>query len=76
MEIGAKVWSENLLTGERQHTSSAYLTFVALDDHGKSTPVPAYEPVTPEEKRRWHDAQIRREHRLQIKTKLAKREGE
>jgi acyl-CoA hydrolase len=72
MEIGAKVWSENLLTGERQHTSSAYLTFVALDDHGKPMPVPAYEPVTAEEKRRWHDAGVRREHRLQIKSRLAK----
>jgi acyl-CoA hydrolase len=74
MEIGAKVWSENLPTGERRHTSSAYLTFVALDDHGKPMPVPAYEPVTPEEKRRWQDAAVRREHRLQIKGRLAKRQ--
>lgn len=73
MEIGAKVWSDNLLSGERRHTSSAYLTFVALDDAGKPVPVPAYEPVTAEEKRRWQNAAVRREHRLQIKNRLAKR---
>ncbi|MDZ7311974.1 MAG: acyl-CoA thioesterase [candidate division KSB1 bacterium] len=71
MEIGAKVWSENLLTGARQHTSSAYLTFVALDDHGRPTQVPPYQPVTPEETRRWHEAKIRREHRLVIKARLS-----
>jgi acyl-CoA hydrolase len=71
MEIGAKVWSENLLTGELKHTSSAYLTFVALDAAGKPTMVPPYQPVTPEETRRWHDAAVRREHRLTIKGRLS-----
>ena len=73
MEIGAKVWSENLLTGERQHTSSAYLTFVALDENGKPTMVPPYQPATPEETRRWHDANIRREHRQAIRGRLSPR---
>src|SRR5271168_5189677 len=34
MEVGVKVFSENILTGQRLHTCSAYLTFVALDEHG------------------------------------------
>jgi acyl-CoA hydrolase len=76
MEIGAKVWSENLLTGERKHTSSAYLTFVALDDHGKPTMAPPYQPATLEETRRWHDANVRREHRLAIKARLSQRKAE
>ncbi|NUO83881.1 acyl-CoA thioesterase [candidate division KSB1 bacterium] len=72
MEIGVKVWSENPLTGKRQHTSSAYLTFVALDDLGKPVPVPTYAPITEQEQRRWHEAEIRRAHRLQIKQNLSK----
>jgi acyl-CoA hydrolase len=76
MEIGAKVWSENLLTGERRHTSSAYLTFVALDENGKPTMAPPYQPATPEEIRRWHDANVRREHRLAIRERLSKRKME
>lgn len=70
MEVGARVMSENLLTGERKHTSSAYLTFVALSDDGKPAPVPEYVPQTPEEIRRWKQAGIRRENRLKEKEKL------
>src|SRR2546421_10401217 len=40
MEVGVKVWVEDLMKGERQHTSSAYLTFVAIDRAGKRVPVP------------------------------------
>lgn len=75
MEIGAKVWSENLGTGERRHTSSAYLTFVALDDDGKPMIVPPYQPGSADEARRWHDAGIRRENRLAIKTRLLQRKA-
>ncbi len=67
MEIGVKVWAENLLTAERKHTSSAYLTFVALDDKGKPTAVPPYEPRTEEQKRRWTQAEIRRQQRLEMR---------
>src|SRR5437763_10903733 len=45
MEIGVRVMVEDLLTGVRQHTSSAYLTFVALDKEGTPAPIP---PVIPE----------------------------
>ena len=72
MEIGVKVWSESPLTGARRHTSSAYLTFVALDDKGKPVPVPSYTPLTEQEQRRWREAEIRRSHRLQVKANLAK----
>ncbi|MCA9734434.1 MAG: acyl-CoA thioesterase [Deferribacteres bacterium] len=65
MEIGARVFSENLYTGEIKHTSSAYLTFVALDEEKKKpVPVDKYIPETEEEIRRWKQAEIRRKHRL------------
>ncbi len=41
MELGVRVEAENLVSGEVRHTSSAYLTFVALDENGKPRAVPA-----------------------------------
>jgi uncharacterized protein (TIGR00369 family) len=64
MEIGVRVESENLLTGELKHTASSYLTFVALDMSGKPTELPPLVPETGEEKRRNSDAAVRREERL------------
>jgi acyl-CoA hydrolase len=64
MEVGVKVTTENLLTGARRHTCSAYLTFVALDGAGKPTEVTPAIPETDEEKRRYREAGERREYRL------------
>ncbi len=65
MEIGVKVYSEDLLTGEVRHANTAYLTFVAIDDSGTPVPVPPVIPETAEEKRRYADAQQRRQLRLE-----------
>jgi acyl-CoA hydrolase len=67
MEIGVKVFVENLQTGAVRHTSSAYLTFVALDASGNRVPVPAVIPETEEEKRRYEEAARRREYRLEMR---------
>ncbi len=72
MECGAKVFSENLETGERKHTSTAYLTFVALDENKKPMQVSPVVPETEDEKRRWKGAEIRREFRLRQKILLRK----
>ena len=64
MEVGVRVETENLLTGVRLHTNSCYLTFVAVDAHGKPVPVPPLEPETAEEIRRYEAAKLRRERRL------------
>ena len=69
MEVGVKVWVEDLLTGEQKHVSSAFLTFVALDSDGKATPVAPIQPETEDEKRRYEEAGERREYRLSLRGK-------
>jgi acyl-CoA hydrolase len=65
LEVGVEVFSENLLTGERKHTTTAYVTFVAIDElTRKPRAVPPLIVRTPEEKRRWREAAKRRELRL------------
>ena len=69
MEVGVRVESQNLLTGEIRHTVSAYLTLVALDKNGKPLAVPPLILETPDEQRRNREALARREARLREKTK-------
>jgi acyl-CoA hydrolase len=64
MEVGVRVDAENPRTGEVFHTASAYLTFVALDSHGKPTPVPELLTETKDQKRRHVEAERRREQRI------------
>jgi len=64
MEVGVRIESENVRTGEVLHTSTAYLTMVALDEYGNPTAVPPIEPETPDEARRAREAQLRRDTRL------------
>jgi uncharacterized protein (TIGR00369 family) len=70
LEVGVRVESENVVSGERTHTSSAYLVFVALDEAGKPRPVPGLVPETPEERRRQREARIRRKTRLAHKAAI------
>jgi acyl-CoA hydrolase len=82
LEVGVRVGSESIVSGKRQHTSSAYLVFVALDEQGKPRPVPPLVAETPTERRRQLEAQIRRatrmEHRKAIREhrrEVARAEG-
>ena len=70
LEVGVRVDSENPLTGEMTHTSTAYTTFVALDDHGRPAAVPPINPTTPEEKRRFDEALRRRASRMKLAEEL------
>ncbi|MEK7405579.1 MAG: acyl-CoA thioesterase [Acidobacteriota bacterium] len=72
MEVGVKVLVEDLLTAERKHTCSAYLTFVAIDEHGNSVPLPPVIPETEEEERRYQEAGRRREHRLAQRSRFTR----
>lgn len=76
MEVGVKVCVENLRTGEIRHTSSAYLTFVALGPDGKRVPIRPVIPETDEEKRRYEQALQRREFRLELKRRAMETWGE
>ena len=70
MEVGVKVFSENALTGERKHTTTAYVTFVAIDEFTKRPkPAPPLILRTSEEKRRWREAGERRKVRLAVRFK-------
>jgi len=70
MEVGVKVTAEDPHTGEKTHTCTAYLTFVALDDQGKPRSIDQVTPTTPEETRRWSQAEIRRQGRLKTREAL------
>ena len=73
MEVGVKVWVENLVSGTVRHTSSAYLTFVALDRSGSRVELPPIIPQTEEEKRRFAEAAERRAYRLALRARTAKK---
>ncbi len=70
MEVGVRVCVEDLRTGEVRHTSSAYVTFVALGEDGRPVSVPPVIPETDEEKRRYEQAEVRRRNRLELRERM------
>lgn len=64
MEVGVRVESEDPTTGARRHTSSAYLTMVAVGDDGRPVSVPALAASDRDGERRAREAQVRRANRL------------
>lgn len=74
MEVGVRVETENLLTGERRHTNSCYLTYVAIDANGRPVKVAPIEPESADEKRRFAAARERRRRRLEERNAEGKRE--
>jgi acyl-CoA hydrolase len=65
MEVGVRIEAEDLLSGNRRHTNSCYLTFVAIDKSGRPVEVPLLVPETPDERRRYEAAAERRRRRLE-----------
>ena len=66
MEIGIKVITEDIRAKTVRHTNSCFFTMVAVDDQGKPTPVPPLEPQTYDQKRRFFQAQQRRQIRREL----------
>ena len=73
MEVEVKVYREDNLSGERQQTSSAFVTYVALDSEGKPQDVPPLIVSTKEEKRRFREALGRRRQRLALAAQAHRR---
>jgi acyl-CoA hydrolase len=70
MEVGVRVEAENPRTGEARHTSTAYVTMVALDDHGRPTQVPPLVAESADEQRRMREAEFRRANRLDERAEI------
>ena len=71
MEIRVDVQSEDLLSGQRRQTSTAYLTFVAVDGNGRPKPVPPLLLETQEEEREARAARERQEQRLKARATVS-----
>jgi acyl-CoA hydrolase len=70
MEVGVRVESEDVRTGELTHTSTAYLTMVSLSDEGVPQRVAEITPETEDERRRQREAQLRRDNRLRERDEI------
>ena len=64
MEVGVRVEAEDVRTGDKRHTNTAYLTMVALDDEARPSAVPSLDCESDDEHRREREAQLRRANRL------------
>jgi acyl-CoA hydrolase len=75
MEVGVRVEAENPITAETRHTSSAYLTMVAIDEQGRPAPVPSFVAQSPTEQHREREAQLRRANRLAEREQIISERG-
>jgi len=73
MEVEVKVYLEDYITGQRRQTSSAFVTYVAVDSDGRPTAVPPLVVRTAEEKRRYREALERRRRRLALAARAHRR---
>lgn len=74
LEVQVDVFSEETLTGRRQRTSRAFLTFVAIDREGTRLRIPPLLAETDEERRVCQEAQARRAARLLRKAEVERSE--
>ncbi len=70
IEVGIKVITEDIRGQVVRHANSCFFTMVAVDDHGKPTPVPPRQPQNPDELRRFESAKIRKQLRQEMEQRL------
>jgi acyl-CoA hydrolase len=64
IETEVTIQAEDVLSGQVRHISTAYFVYVAIGPGGRPTPVAPLEITTPEQRRRWEEAEQRRAVRL------------
>ena len=69
MEIEVNVEAEDIAKGTRVHTGNGYVTFVALDENGKPSPVAMFHIDNPEDQKRFDEGKLRMERRLKEREK-------
>ena len=67
MEIGIKVVAEEIRARSVRHVNSCFFTMVAVDEQGRPAPVPALQPATPDARRRWEAAKLRKALRAEMR---------
>ena len=70
MEVGVRVIAEHPISGIRRHTNDCFLTFVAIDNNSRPTKVPGLKLVTDEDRQRFEEGKLRREHRQALAREL------
>lgn len=76
MEVGIKVVAENLRTHEQRHTNSCFFTLIAVDEHLRPTAVRPLVLHNDTQKRRFQEAELRKEMRVQFSKEHSKRKAE
>jgi acyl-CoA hydrolase len=75
LECGVRIQAESLRTGSTVHASTAYVVYVALDEQGRPRSVPPLLAETADERRRQHEAELRRESRMRHREALERHRG-
>jgi acyl-CoA hydrolase len=70
--VGVRVDSQDIRTGETQHTNTSYFHMIAKDEHGKVTSVPPLLLEEPEDVRRFFEGQMRKDARIAMRAKIKK----
>ena len=70
MEVEVEVHREDPRSGEKEQTTTAYLTMVAVDEHGRPVPVPELAADTDDDRRRQREANVRRQERIRVRKLL------
>jgi acyl-CoA hydrolase len=73
IEVSVKVFSEDYITGQRRQTSSAFVTYVAVDQNDRPKPIPPVIPRTAEERLEYREALARRRYRLALAARAHRR---